>query len=188
MDSVITQKILFEIEQIDELITDSIPVFNLCKIREPDFVEKCGIALILHSFYNGIENILSLIIKNRDLVLPSGIKWHKELFIKAFEKTENRSQIFREEIKNPRPKGRGIEDFSLQYLRMRGNKSPAPPARTAPRGGELNPKRLKLHQLCIIGLFALRPPTAGLAYIRLGHGYAIPTPPPLSNTAFLLFC
>jgi hypothetical protein len=26
---------------------------------------------------------------------------------------------------------------------MRGNKSPAPPAVTAPRGGELNPKRLK---------------------------------------------
>ena len=27
---------------------------------------------------------------------------------------------------------------------MRGNKSPAPPARTAPRGGELNPKRLNI--------------------------------------------
>jgi hypothetical protein len=26
---------------------------------------------------------------------------------------------------------------------MRGNKSPAPPVSTAPRGGELNPQRLK---------------------------------------------
>jgi hypothetical protein len=99
---------LFEIEQIDELITDSSPVFDLCKIREPDFVEKCGIALILHSFYNGIENILSLIIKNKDSGLPNGIKWHKELFIKAFEKTENRSQIFREELKA------GLNDY-LQF-------------------------------------------------------------------------
>ena len=108
MDSAITQKILFEIEQIDELITDSSPVFHLCEIREPDFVEKCGIALILHSFYNGIENILLLIIKNKDVVLPNGIKWHKELFAKAFKKTENRSQIFREELKV------GLNDY-LQF-------------------------------------------------------------------------
>jgi hypothetical protein len=42
-----------------------------------------------------------LIIKNKDASLPNGIKWHKELFAKAFEKTENRSQIFKEEIKMP---------------------------------------------------------------------------------------
>ncbi|MDR0708330.1 MAG: hypothetical protein LBF60_10745, partial [Treponema sp.] len=39
------------------------------------------------------------------------------------------------EINNPRRKRRGIEDFSLKSLRMRGNKSPAPPVLTAPRGG-----------------------------------------------------
>jgi hypothetical protein len=42
-------------------------------------------------------------------------------------------------IKSPRRKQRGIEDFSLKSLRMRGNKSPIPPVLTAPRGGELNP-------------------------------------------------
>jgi hypothetical protein len=99
LDNVTTQKILFEIEQIDELINESSPLFDLCKIKEPDFVERCGIAMILHSFYNGIENILLMIIKNKDSVLPNGIKWHKELFAKAFEITENRSQIFREELK-----------------------------------------------------------------------------------------
>ena len=99
MDDVTTQKIQFEIEQIDELINESSPLFDLCKIKEPDFVERCGIAMILHSFYNGIENILLMIIKNKDTILPNGIKWHKELFAKAFETTENRSQIFREELK-----------------------------------------------------------------------------------------
>ncbi|MDR0681020.1 MAG: hypothetical protein LBG15_04095 [Dysgonamonadaceae bacterium] len=101
MDSAITQKILFEIEQIDELINETGLLFDLCKIREPDFVERCGIALILHSFYNGIENIVLIIVKNKDPVLPNGIKWHKELFAKAFEKTEKRSQIFREELRVP---------------------------------------------------------------------------------------
>jgi hypothetical protein len=88
----------FEIEQINELIDASSPLFDLCKTREPDFVERCGIALILQSFYNGIEKILLLIIKNKDKKLPNGIKWHKELFDNAFKKTKTRTHIFREEI------------------------------------------------------------------------------------------
>jgi len=101
LDNVTAQKVMFEIEQIDELINESSPLFDLCKIKEPDFVERCGIAMILQSFYNGIENILLLIIKDKDAVLPNGIKWHRELFAKAFEATENRSQIIREELKVP---------------------------------------------------------------------------------------
>jgi hypothetical protein len=45
-------------------------------------------------------------------------------------------------IKNPSRKRRDIEDFSLKSLRMRGNKSPAPPVYLL-KGGELNPKRIK---------------------------------------------
>jgi hypothetical protein len=55
LDSGIIQKITFEINQIDQLINESKPLFDLCKLKEPDFVERCGIALILQSFYNGIE-------------------------------------------------------------------------------------------------------------------------------------
>jgi hypothetical protein len=46
-------------------------------------------------------------------------------------------------LSNEQPWGkpRSIEDFSLKSLRMRGNKSPAPPAGSAPRGGVLNPEK-----------------------------------------------
>ena len=98
MDSAIIQKVQFEIEQIDELINAASSLYALYKIGEPDFVEKCGIALILHSFYNGIEKITLLILKNKDMELPNGIKWHKELFDNAFKGTKNRSHIFREEL------------------------------------------------------------------------------------------
>jgi hypothetical protein len=98
LDNAIIQKIQFEIEQIDELINSASPLFDLCKIREPDFVERCGIAMILQSFYNGIEKILLLIIKNKDMELPNGIRWHKELFDNAFKTTKNRTYIFREEL------------------------------------------------------------------------------------------
>jgi hypothetical protein len=54
--------------------------------------------------------------------------------------------------KNPRRLRQGIEDFSLKALRIRGNKSPTPPVLTAPRGWELNPRRLKqFYFLKIIG-------------------------------------
>jgi len=98
LDNAIIQKIQFEIGQIDELIDAANPLFDLCKIKEPDFVEKCGMALILQSFYNGIEKIILLIMKNKDMELPNGIKWHKELFDNAFKGTKNRSHIFREEL------------------------------------------------------------------------------------------
>jgi len=98
LDNAIIQKIQFEIEQIDELINAASPLFNLSKNKEPDFVERCGIALILQSFYNGIEKIILLIIKNKDMELPNGIKWHKELFDNAFKGTKNRTSIFREEL------------------------------------------------------------------------------------------
>jgi len=101
LDNGITLKINFEIEEIDELLNSARPVFDLCKIREPDYVERCAIALILHAFYNGIENIISLIIKNKELKLPNDINWHKKLLNMAFEKTENRSEIFKKELKEP---------------------------------------------------------------------------------------
>jgi hypothetical protein len=74
---------------------------DLSKIREPDYIEKSGAALILHSFYNGIENIISLIIKSIDSKLPNDSKWHKELLSMAFTKTENRSEIFNEDLREP---------------------------------------------------------------------------------------
>jgi hypothetical protein len=54
------------------------------KLKNPDFIEMSAVALVLHSFYNGIENVLILIFKNYDEELPKGIKWHIELLDKAF--------------------------------------------------------------------------------------------------------
>jgi hypothetical protein len=92
------KKYNLKLNKIDELLGAANPLFDLCKIREPDFVEKCGIALILQSFYNGIEKMMLLIMKNKDMVLPNGIKWHKELFDSAFIETKNRTHIFRKEL------------------------------------------------------------------------------------------
>jgi len=58
--------------QLDNNLSNEVDLVDLCKIKEPDYVEKCGVSMILHLFYNGIENVLLLIIKNKDSDLPNG--------------------------------------------------------------------------------------------------------------------
>jgi hypothetical protein len=91
-------KIAFEISQIDKLLDGGKPLLDLCKLKPPDFIEISAVALLLHSFYNGIENVLVLLFKNYDEELPKGIKWHIELLDKAFVPNGNRKAIFPKEL------------------------------------------------------------------------------------------
>ncbi|GBR75589.1 hypothetical protein NO2_0248 [Candidatus Termititenax persephonae] len=99
MDSGVKRKIEFEITQLDQLLSDAEPLLALCKIKVPDFVELSAAALCLHSFYNGVENILLLIVKQIDAEIPIGDKWHKKLLDRAFEQTNLRTAVFREDFK-----------------------------------------------------------------------------------------
>ncbi len=58
-------------------------LFDLYKTKQPDFIEMSAVMMILHSFYNGIENILVLISKHYDDLLSNNNKWHQELLEKA---------------------------------------------------------------------------------------------------------
>jgi len=98
LDNGIKTKVLFEVSQIDKLLDSSKPLFDLCNLKVPDFIEMSACAMILHSFYNGIENILRLIIKHYDGQLPNSYKWHMELLEKAFAAEENRKQIFTNDL------------------------------------------------------------------------------------------
>jgi hypothetical protein len=98
LDNGLKTKLIFEISQIDKLLNDSEPLLDLCKLKTPDFIEISAAALVLHSFYNGIENMLVLIFKYYDEQLPKSNKWHIELLDKAFISEENRKQIFNNEI------------------------------------------------------------------------------------------
>ena len=76
-------KIEAEYENIDRLILE-LPE----KERLPflEFLQLAGVATILHNFYNGIENIIKLILNEKDVPLPEGGSWHKELLELAEEK------------------------------------------------------------------------------------------------------
>ena len=100
MDNALKTKLLFEISQIDKLLDDSKPLFDLYKLKNPDFIEKSAGAMVLHSFYSGIENILILIFKHYDGELPNDNKWHMEILEKAFVSDENRINIFSSDSQN----------------------------------------------------------------------------------------
>jgi len=60
LDNTLKTKLLFEISQIDKLLNDSKPLLDLYKIKTPDFIEISAGAMVLQSFYNGIENIMRM--------------------------------------------------------------------------------------------------------------------------------
>ncbi|MDR0722546.1 MAG: hypothetical protein LBF75_07120 [Treponema sp.] len=95
MDNNLKEKIVYEISRINNLFDSGKPLFGLCKLKEPDFIESSAAALLLHSFYNGIESIVLMILKNIEEDIPNSFQWHKELFEKTFEITDKRTIIFR---------------------------------------------------------------------------------------------
>ena len=93
-------KIEFEISQIDKLIDETMPLLKLAQNKIPDMVETAALGLFLHSFYNGIENIMKFVIKEKYGKLPSSTKWHKELLDLCFIKNTEQNELFSEELKN----------------------------------------------------------------------------------------
>ena len=64
-------------------------------------LELAGTAALVSSFYNGLENIVKQILRDRGLALPTGESWHKELIEMAF-----RERIISEKTRN------GIREYS----------------------------------------------------------------------------
>lgn len=97
MDRKIKSQVKFEIKQIDELFQSYADLFNRVRNRSPDLVEITAIASVLHSFYNGMENIFLTIAKGIDESVPLGEQWHRELLIQMAEQTPDRNRVLTQE-------------------------------------------------------------------------------------------
>jgi len=82
-----------EIGLIDKLFESHQLLFEKIKISEPDTVELSATAAVLHSFYNGLENIFCRIAKRIDENLPNSSYWHQELLNQMSNKIKNRPEV-----------------------------------------------------------------------------------------------
>lgn len=97
MDKKVAIKIEYELTQIERLLIEAKPLFDLCRKKKPDFIELSAFASVMHSFYNGIESIFLLVAKNIDKKVPDNERWHKTLLNQMIDPTDDRASIIASE-------------------------------------------------------------------------------------------
>jgi len=93
LDKNLHVKIRYEIAQIDKLLNNAAVLFNVLASRDPDFIELTASGSLLHSFYNGIENIFIMIEKHYGENINESASRHKELLKNARISTKNRKKV-----------------------------------------------------------------------------------------------
>lgn len=69
-------RISAELENIEQVLKRFPPSNKIDKLSE---LELAGVATLLHNFYNGIENIIKQIARQKGLAVPQGQTWHRDL-------------------------------------------------------------------------------------------------------------
>jgi hypothetical protein len=90
-------QIEFEIGQIDQLFEAYADLLEHIHENKLDLVEITALASVLHSFYNGLENIFLSIAKGIDMDIPTGSQWHRDLLTRMQENTPHRGTVLRVE-------------------------------------------------------------------------------------------
>ena len=98
MDKIIKEQIKFKLNDIDRLFSEYELIFEKIKVEEPDLFDMTILGSVLHSFYNGLENIFEIIGKNIDNNVPSGNKSHQELLHQMASENGFRHEIISEDL------------------------------------------------------------------------------------------
>ena len=90
----------FELNQIENHLNSYEALINKARDGKPDLIEMTALASVLHSFYNGIENMFIAVAKNIDKYVPKSSNWHKELLKQMLVENEVRGPLISEELRN----------------------------------------------------------------------------------------
>jgi len=86
----VIEGIELELKRIEKLLENYEPLLKKVKAQKPDFIELGSLAMLLHSFYNGLENIFARIARKIDKKMPEGETWHMQLLEQMTKQTEKR--------------------------------------------------------------------------------------------------
>ena len=89
-----------ELEQLDQLLATYRPLLGRCETAAPDEIELAALAAMLHSFYNGVENLLKRIAVETGEGLPAGDLWHRRLLDQMAEATSVRPAVLTEDLRS----------------------------------------------------------------------------------------
>ena len=93
MTEKVISQVKFEVSQIDELFKSYSSILRIIRKEEPDLIEVTAFASILHSFYNGLENIFLCIVRRIDRNIPTGDRWHRDLLYQMGKAIPERKQV-----------------------------------------------------------------------------------------------
>lgn len=69
-----------ELENMEGLLSRVPDAESLPGLSE---LELAGVAAMVHSYYNGVENLLKQVLRSQNRPLPTGESWHRDLLILA---------------------------------------------------------------------------------------------------------
>jgi hypothetical protein len=92
------EKIELEIEMLQKLLAEYSPLLDLIKIKTPDIIEATAMGSVMHSFYNGVENIFKVILKGYNEKISAAGNWHIELLNKVVQISEKRNKLISEAL------------------------------------------------------------------------------------------
>ena len=84
-----------EFENIEKVLAQFLPSDTLSQLS---ILELAGVAALIHSLYNGLENVLKQAVLSKGIKLPQGQTWHRDLVESTFSQGII-SQVTEEAIK-----------------------------------------------------------------------------------------
>jgi hypothetical protein len=92
------RQVTVERQQLHRLIDGYRPLITRCAVNMPDDIELSALAAMLHSSYNGFENIFKRVATELDGGLPNGEFWHRQLLDSMTVPAKARSAVISERL------------------------------------------------------------------------------------------
>src|SRR3989442_1331963 len=92
------RQIAGELDQLNRLIDIHRALLDQCALVPPSPIETSALGAMLHSFYNGIENIFKRIALELDGELPDSGTWHRDLLEAMARSTSRRPAVLSQSL------------------------------------------------------------------------------------------
>lgn len=93
MSPEIGQQVTIELGRLDHLILVHQELLDACNASIPSAIELSALAVMLHFFYTGVENILKRIEIASGHPVPKTEAWHRRLLDQVAQRTTEREPL-----------------------------------------------------------------------------------------------